>query len=100
MVAINLVCVIKNVPLVTLLVFTQTQKEPTMVLSPQQNQNVKAIWDEVGRHAGDWCRWPGEDIPELPHHQDPLPPLWPGPWYQLSACLVSLQLNELQADTA
>ncbi|XP_009007060.3 hemoglobin subunit alpha [Callithrix jacchus] len=33
---------------------TQTQKEPTMVLSPADKSNVKAAWGKVGSHAGDY----------------------------------------------
>ncbi|KAK2086208.1 hypothetical protein P7K49_035633 [Saguinus oedipus] len=33
---------------------TQTQKEPTMVLSPADKSNVKAAWGKVGGHTGDY----------------------------------------------
>lgn len=32
----------------------QTQKEPTMVLSPADKSNVKAAWGKVGGHAGEY----------------------------------------------
>ena len=38
----------------TLLVQTQTLREPTMVLSAADKGNVKAAWGKVGGHAAEY----------------------------------------------
>lgn len=37
-----------------LLVPTQTQEDPTMVLSDEDKSNIKAAWAKVGSHAGEY----------------------------------------------